>query len=112
MIWDSLIDLISGKYGLDSVSGPIGMTELVGDAIESSWQSLLYLMVVISINLGFMNLLPIPALDGGRLLFLFYEAITRKPINKNVEGYINFIGIVILLIFMAVVAFKDLLKIF
>ncbi len=112
MIWDSVIDLISGKYGLDSISGPIGMTELVSDAIQASWQSLLYLMVVISVNLGVMNLLPIPALDGGRLVFLLIEAVTRKQLNKNIEGYINFVGIVILLIFMAIVAFKDILKLF
>lgn len=112
MIWDSVIDLISGKYGLDAISGPIGMTELVSDAVQASWQSLLYLMVVISINLGVMNLLPIPALDGGRLVFLLIEAITRRPLNKNVEGYVNFIGILVLLIFMVVVAFKDIINLF
>ena len=112
MVWDSLADLIGGRFGLDAISGPIGMTELVGSAIATGWESVLYLWVIISVNLGVMNLLPLPALDGGRLLFLFWEAITRKPLNRNVEAYINAAGLLILMAFMLLVTFKDIFKLF
>lgn len=112
MVWDSLGDLISGRFGLDAVSGPIGMTELIGSAMAAGWENLLYLFVIISVNLGVMNLLPLPALDGGRLLFLFWEAVTRKPLNKNIESYINAAGILILMAFMLLITFKDILKLF
>lgn len=112
MVWDSLADLVTGRFGLDAVSGPIGMTELVGSALASGWESLLYLWVIISVNLGVMNLLPLPALDGGRLLFLLWEAVTRKPVNKNVEAYINAAGLLILMAFMLIITFKDIFKLF
>lgn len=112
MVWDSLADLITGRFGLDAVSGPIGMTELVGSALASGWESLLYLWVIISVNLGVMNLLPLPALDGGRLIFLLWEAITRKPVNKTVEAYINAAGLLILMAFMLIITFKDIFKLF
>ena len=112
MVWDSLADLIRGRFGLDAVSGPIGMTELVGDAIASGWESVLYLWVLLSVNLGVMNLLPLPALDGGRLMFLWWEALTRKPINKTIEAYINAEGLLILMAFMLLITFKDIFKLF
>lgn len=112
MVWDSLADLVTGRFGLDAVSGPIGMTELVGSALASGWESLLYLWVIISVNLGVMNLLPLPALDGGRLIFLLWEAITRKPVNKTVEAYINAAGLLILMAFMLIITFKDIFKLF
>lgn len=112
MVWDSLADLITGRFGLDAISGPIGMTELVGSALVTGWESLLYLWVIISVNLGVMNLLPLPALDGGRLMFLLWEAITRKPVNKTVESYINAAGLLILMAFMIIITFKDIFKLF
>lgn len=112
MVWDSLADLIRGRFGLDAVSGPIGMTELVGDALANGWESVLYLWVLLSVNLGVMNLLPLPALDGGRLMFLYWEALTRKPINKNIEAYINAAGLLILMAFMLLITFKDIFKLF
>lgn len=112
MVWDSLADLIGGRFGLDAISGPIGMTELVGSALATGWESLLYLWVIISVNLGVMNLLPLPALDGGRLMFLFWEAITHKPVNKTVESYINAAGLLILMAFMLIITFKDIFKLF
>ncbi len=112
MVWDSLADLITGRFGLDAVSGPIGMTELVGSAVSVGWESLLYLWVIISVNLGVMNLLPVPALDGGRLIFLLWEAITRKPVNKKIEGYINAAGLLVLMAFMLLITFKDVFTLF
>lgn len=110
MVWDSLTDLVTGRFGLNAVSGPIGMTELVGSALSTGWESLLYLWVIISVNLGVMNLLPLPALDGGRLIFLLWEAITRRPVNKKIEAYINAAGLLILMAFMILVTFKDIFK--
>lgn len=110
MIYDSLFNLISGKYGMEAVSGPVGVTEVVGEAARSNIPTLLYVVSVISINLGVFNLLPFPALDGGRFVFLVIEAVRGKPVNKNIEGYVNFVGIVILFGFMILVTFKDVIK--
>ena len=112
MVWDSLADLITGRFGLDAISGPIGMTELVGSALATGWESVLYLWVIISVNLGVMNLLPLPALDGGRLMFLLWEALTHKPVNRNVEAYINAAGLLILMAFMLLITFKDVINLF
>ena len=110
MVYDSLIGLVTGRFGMEAVSGPVGVVEVVGDAAKMGWQNLIYIVAVLTINLGVFNMLPFPALDGGRFLFLIIEAIRRKPINKNVESYINFIGFIILFAFMIFVTFKDILK--
>ena len=112
MIWESLGDLISGRYGVKAVSGPVAFTQMLADAASRSVYQFVYLAVVISMNLGIMNLLPLPALDGGRLAFQFIELIRRKPVNRNVEGYIHFAGIVILMILMVLIAFKDVISLF
>lgn len=115
MVWMSLGDLISGKYGLSDVSGPVGVTQVVSNAATSvatdgvaGLQYLLRILSLITINLGIFNLLPIPALDGGRLIFLVIEGIRRKPIPPEKEGIVHGIGMALLLIFMVVVMFKDL----
>lgn len=110
MIWQSLADLISGKYGLDAVSGPIGVTTTIGDAAKQGARSFLYLCSVIAMNLGIFNLLPLPALDGGRLFFQFFELLRGKPINRKYEGMIHFAGIVLLMLLMVVITYKDILK--
>ena len=112
MIFDQLGDMLRGRYGLNAVSGPVGVTEGMVTAAKSGATDFLYLVIVITINLGVFNLLPIPALDGGRLLFLIVEGVTRKPVNKNVEGYIHFAGLMILLLLMAVVFCKDIAGLF
>ncbi len=112
LVWDSLVDLISGKYGFEQVSGPIGTSAAIGQAARQSRISFFYLCGVIAMNLGIFNLIPFPALDGGRLAFQTVELIRRKPISANVEGYIHFAGIVLLMIFMVVVAFKDVFQFF
>lgn len=108
MIWESLVDLVTGRYGIQAVSGPVGVTEALVDAARRGVRDFMYLAVVISMNLGVMNLLPLPALDGGRLLFQFIELVTRRPVNRNVEGYIHFAGLVLLLGFMAFIVIKDI----
>ena len=112
MIVDSFVDLITGKYGMEAMSGPVGITQTMGEAAASGFSSFLYIFVVITINLGVFNLFPIPALDGGRLLFLVIEAIIRRPINKNVEGIIHFVGLVLMLGLIAVVTFNDIARLF
>lgn len=112
MIFDQLGDMLRGRYGLNAVSGPVGVTEGMVTAAKSGMSDFLYLVIVITINLGVFNLLPIPALDGGRLLFLVVEGITRKPVNKNLEGYIHFLGLMLLLALMALVLCKDIAGLF
>ena len=112
MVYDSLFNLVSGKYGMEAVSGPVGVTEVVGQAAQSGISTLIYVVTVISINLGVFNLIPFPALDGGRFVFLAIEGVRGKPIDRRIEGYVNFAGIMILFAFMALVTFKDIIKIF
>ena len=112
MIWESLVDLVTGRYGMEAVSGPIGVTQALGEAAKQGFSNLVYLAVVISMNLGVMNLLPLPALDGGRLLFQFVELVARRPIKREIEGYIHFAGLVLLMILMVVIAVKDVIGLF
>ncbi len=112
MVYDSLFGLLSGRFGMDAVSGPIGVAEVVGDAAKMGFLNFLYIVIVLSINLGVFNLIPFPALDGGRFLFLIIEGIRRKPINRDVESYINFVGILLLFALMIFVTVKDVLNLF
>ena len=109
VIWRSLIDLLSGKYGISQVSGPVGVTVVIANAAKQSLQSLLPLMAFISINLGLFNLFPIPALDGGRLMFILYEMIFRKPVPQKYESVVHTIGFVVLIGFMILILVKDVL---
>lgn len=111
MIYDSIKGLMTRRYGFESVSGPIGITKTISDVAKSGQRlNLLYLVIVITINLGVMNLLPLPALDGGHLLLYVIEAIRRKPIPREVEGMINFIGLLLILILAIVIAVKDVIS--
>ena len=112
MVYDSLIGLVTGRYGMEAVSGPVGVAEVVGDAAKMGLDSFLYIVTVLSVNLGVFNLIPFPALDGGRFLFLVIEGIRRKPFDRAVEGYINFVGLLLLFGLMIFVTIKDVLKLF
>lgn len=112
MIIDSILDLIGGRYGADALSGPIGVSGVVGEAAKSGFYPLLYLFAFITINLGVFNLIPFPALDGGRIIFLAYEGIFRRPIKKEVEGAINTIGLMLLMGLAVIIMFKDLFTLF
>ena len=111
MVWESLFDLITGRYSFDAVSGPVGISSAIGDAAEQGVAPLLYITAMISINLGVMNLLPIPALDGGRLIILLFEMISRKRVPKKIEGIINGVGLCLLLILSVIVLVKDVVTI-
>ncbi len=115
MVYLSLFDLISGQYGINDLAGPIGTISVITDIAEESvattdWSQLFMIMAMITINIGLFNLLPIPALDGGHLFFMFIELIVRKPIPQKYASWIHAAGLVILLIFMAVVSFSDIYK--
>ena len=112
MIWDSLFDLIGGRYGVEAVSGPVGVTKTLAAAAKTSFYQFVYLAVVISMNLGVMNLLPLPALDGGKLVFQIIELVFRRPVNRKVEAYIHFVGIIILMILMLLITCKDIVGLF
>ena len=108
VVWFSLVDLISGKYGVSAVSGPVGITATVGTAAKQSLSNLWPIMALITINLGIFNLLPIPALDGGRLLFITYEMIFKRKVPQKFEGVVHTIGFVLLFGIMILVTFKDI----
>ena len=108
VIWRSLIDLVTGKYGISAVSGPIGVTAAMGGVAKQSIFDLLPIMALITINLGIFNLLPLPALDGGRLLFILIEMIVRKPVPQKYEATVHAVGFALLLGFMLLVTAKDI----
>lgn len=110
MIWDSLFDLITGRYSIDALSGPVGVTTTIGEAVKGGATSFFYLCSMLAMNLGIFNMLPIPALDGGRTFFLLVELLRGKPINRKYEGYIHTIGFMLLIILMIFVTYKDILR--
>jgi regulator of sigma E protease len=112
VIVDGIKDLIMGRYGAEAVSGPIGMAGAVEDAINIGFYSLLHLFTLITINLGVFNLLPLPALDGGRIIFLLIEMVRRKPLKQEIEGTINTVGLLVLLGLMLFVTLKDVINLF
>ncbi len=112
MCWESIFDLITGRYTVAAVSGPVGISSAIGEAAAAGALSLLNIAVIISINLGFMNLLPIPALDGGRLITILIEMITRKRLPERVEATINTVGLMLLLLLSAVILVKDVFTLF
>ena len=110
MVWESIYDLATGRYTLGAVSGPVGISTAIGDAAQAGFASLLSLTTLISINLGVMNLLPIPALDGGRLITVLFEMITKKRVPPKVEGIINAVGLALLLGLSLIVMVKDVIQ--
>lgn len=112
MVWCSLIDIITGRFGLSQLSGPVGVASAVGQASSLGFRSVLLLVAFITVNLGVFNLLPLPALDGGRLLFLLIEAVRGKPVNPRYEGYVHAIGFLLLIGLMIFVTASDIVKLF
>lgn len=108
LTYESFGDLITGRASLRYLSGPVGTSEVIAEAAKSGWNSILYLIALISINLGVVNMLPLPALDGGRFLFLLIELIRRKPINQKYESMIHLVGMALLFLLMIVITFKDI----
>ena len=116
----SLKGLISGQFGFRDLAGPVGTMQVIAKGAatgveRSFWQGfdfVFYIITLLTFNLGVMNLLPVPALDGGRLLFLIWEGVTRKPVPPKYEGYVHAAGFVLLMALMLAVTFSDVWKIF
>lgn len=104
--------LVTGKFTIDALAGPVGIYQATGDVAKFGVYSLMNWAALLSINLGIMNLLPLPALDGGRLMFFLFEAIRGKPVDKQKEGIVHFVGIVLLMLLMIVVTWNDIQRIF
>ncbi len=111
-IYSSIGDIFTKKADLNQLSGPVGTATAIGESAASGLRSLLLMIAFISINLGIMNLLPFPALDGGRILLLGIEAIRRKPLNPKIETALNAVGLILLLGLMVVITFKDVINLF
>lgn len=118
--YKSLGMLFTGKAGIKDLSGPVGVAEIVDDVYQESKPggvraiviNMLYFAVLLSVNLGVMNLLPIPALDGGRLIFLLIELVRGKPVPPEKEGLVHMIGMILLLILMVFVFYNDIARLF
>ena len=117
---DSLKSLVGGKVSVNDMSGPVGIVNMIGDSYEQSvtygyymvFLQMLYIAIFLSANLGVMNLLPLPALDGGRLLFLIVEVIRGKRVDPDKEGMVHFIGMMLLFALMFFTFFNDIRKLF
>ena len=113
---DSLGLLIKGTFRVNDLSGPVGIVDAIGSSVEEAksegtvvmWMQMFYWAILLSANLGVMNLLPLPALDGGRLVFLLIEAVTKKKVNPNIEGMIHFAGFVLSMALMVFVFMNDI----
>ena len=112
MLYKFLGMLITGQLGLGGVSGPVGVVKEIGNAAKTGVANLIFLLAYININLGVFNLLPIPALDGGRAIFILIEMIFGKKISEEKEGYIHMVGLILLLALIAIVTIKDVIKLF
>ena len=103
--------LFKGEITTNDFAGPVGVVVEIGNAAQMGFTNLLFLLGFISVNLGFFNLLPIPALDGSRIVFLVIELIRGKPIDPEKEGMVHFVGIILLLTLMVGITYKDLMRI-
>ncbi|MFA5658337.1 MAG: M50 family metallopeptidase [Oscillospiraceae bacterium] len=120
MVWMSLGDIVTGNFKLNQLSGPVGIVSAIdtvieteqGESFANTIYSLLVLLTMITVNLGVFNLLPIPALDGGRIVFLIIEAIRGKPIKPEHEGLVHFVSFIVLILLLLLVTFNDIKKFF
>lgn len=115
LVYKSLWDLVTGQIGMEQMSGPVGIVREVNTAVHAgndSWMRILDLAALLTINLGVFNLLPLPALDGGRLLFVLIELIFRRPVPRDKEGMIHAVGFILLMGLMLFVSFHDIMKLF
>ena len=113
LVYNSLWQMITGKVGVDQMSGPVGIVKEVNTAVNSgssSWLYVLNLTALLTINLGVFNLLPVPALDGGRLFFMLIELITRKKIPPEKEGLVHSIGFMLLIALIIFISYNDIMK--
>ena len=110
MMLDALKNLVFHGQGVDDMAGPVGIISVVSEVAREGFYMVLYILFIISLNLGLMNLLPLPALDGGRLVFLIVEAIRRKPVPPEKEGMVHGIGMLLLLGLIVVITWQDIAR--
>lgn len=108
-MWLTIVNLFTGKVSVNDLSGPVGIYTVVGETRKAGIESILSLIAYLSINLGIMNILPIPALDGGHILFLIIELITRKKVNEKVEAITTTIFFALLMLLMIYITIKDVI---
>ena len=119
-IFDSMIytiwGLISGNISLSALSGPVGMYEVVGQALEynigMAIEFIIYIIAYLSINVGLINILPFPAFDGGHVLFILIEKIKGSPVNAKFENTCHLIGFILIFLLMIIVTINDIIKLF
>ena len=119
-VFDSLKLLVTGQLGINDMAGPVGIVQVVDDTYQETRSdgilitvmSMMNILILLSANLGVVNLIPLPALDGGRLVFLIIEAVRRKPVNKNAEAMVHFVGMMLLMVLMVVILFNDVKRLF
>ncbi|MEG1944165.1 MAG: RIP metalloprotease RseP [Oscillospiraceae bacterium] len=107
-IFISVVDLVTGNLPMNQLSGPVGIVTVINQATSLGFRSVLIILAFISINLGIFNILPLPALDGGKLVFLVVELFTKKKLDKKYEAIINVVGFGLLMLLMAFVTFNDI----
>ena len=112
VVWQGVFDLVRGRAPIRDVSGPVGISNAIGAAAKEGLPDLLNMVVLITINLGVMNLLPLPALDGGKLLLAVFEAVTKKRLNPKVEGAINLVGFAALMVLIVFATYNDIWRLF
>lgn len=108
VMYETLGDLVTGKASVEYLSGPVGTSTVIASAAKSGFMTLISLVALISINLCVVNLLPLPALDGGRLVFMLIELIRGKPVNQKYEAVVHFVGLLLLFALMILITFKDI----
>ena len=118
IVWSSLTGMLTGRFSVKDMSGPIGIVSAIGNATNEGLKTSVFvafinimaLMALITINLGVFNLLPLPALDGGRLMFLLFEMITHKKLNPKYEGFIHTLGFFLFIAFTIYISYADILR--
>lgn len=108
----TITSLFTGKISLSALSGPVGIYGVVGDSIRVGFAQLVYIVAFLSINVGFINILPFPAFDGGRVLFMVIEKIKRSPVDAKLENAFHTVGFILLILLMIYITFQDILKLF
>lgn len=112
LILDSLGKLITGQYSIDMLSGPVGIYDATDQVVKTGFLNFVMWTAILSVNLGIINLVPLPALDGGRLLFVGIEAVRGKPVKPQHEGAVHVIGFMLLMLLMLVVTWNDIQRLF
>ncbi len=110
MLWSSLLNTARGEYGTEALSGPVGVIGEVKETVTLGWDAFLFLVIMLTLNLGLVNLLPLPALDGGRLFFMLIELVRGKPVPPKYEGYVHAAGLVLLMALMVFVTYNDIVR--